>query len=170
MRSAFVPTERRWWHDHFGNALLTRIPIGQIHRVPLPGNRGKAFRCATLAQFQFQKQTVQVLSVHVDSQSDRESQLRSVISLFLGLQPPALLIGDLNSNADDPQMAELLARPDVVDALRGSPPDARGRQPIDWILARGFQCRSGQLIHNDASDHPAAIAELELPAPELEVE
>lgn len=165
MRSAFVPTERRWWHDHFGNALLTRLPLRQIHRLPLAGTRGKAFRCATLAQFEFQQQTVQLLAVHVDSQSDRETQLRAVIALFLGLQSPAILIGDLNSNADDPQLQELLAHPDIVDALHEAPPDARGRQHIDWILAKGFRCRSGRLIANEASDHPAAEAELEIVAP-----
>ena len=162
LQSAFVPTERRWWHDHFGNGLLSNIPLSQVHRIPLAGTRGKAFRCATLAQFEFQQQTVQVLSVHVDSQSDRERQLRAVLSLFVGLQPPAILIGDLNSNQDDPQMRELLARTDVVDALHDAPPDQRGRQHIDWILARGMRCRSCQLIENDASDHPAAFAELEL--------
>ncbi len=162
MRSAFVPTERRWWHDHFGNALLTRLPLRQIHRLPLAGTRGKAFRCAALAQFEFQQQTVQLLAVHVDSQSDREAQLRAVIALFLGLKSPAILIGDLNSNPDDAQLQELLAHPDVVDALHESPPDARGRQHIDWILAKGFRCRSARLIANEASDHPAAEAELEI--------
>lgn len=162
MRSIFLPTERRWWHDHFGNGLLTRIPLTQVQRIPLVCTRGKAYRCATLAQFELQSQTVQLLSVHVDSQSDREHQLQTIISLFLGLQTPAVLIGDLNSPQDDSQMIELLARPDVVNPLKDALPDKRGRPHIDWILARGFRCRSGQLIENDASDHPAAVAELEL--------
>lgn len=166
MQSAFVPTERRWWHDHFGNALLTHLPMQQIHRLPLAGTRGKAFRSAILAQFEFQQQTIQLLAVHIDSQSDRELQLQAVISLFLGLQTPAVLIGDLNSKPDNPLLRELLSRSDVVDALHNAPPDARGRQHIDWILARGFHCRKGELIENDASDHPAAVAELEiLPTP-----
>jgi endonuclease/exonuclease/phosphatase family metal-dependent hydrolase len=157
LESAFIPTERRWWHDHFGNALLTRLPIQQVQRIPLVGTRGKAFRCAVLARFEFQQRTVQLLAVHVDSQSDREHQLRAVISLFLGLQAPAILIGDLNSAPDDSQLRDLVARPDVTDALR----DVPGRH-IDWILARGFRCHSGRLIENTGSDHPAAIAELEL--------
>ncbi|MFO1040385.1 MAG: endonuclease/exonuclease/phosphatase family protein [Planctomycetaceae bacterium] len=162
MQSAFVPTERRWWHDHFGNAVLTRVPIHQIHRLPLAGLRGKAFRTATLVQFEFHGRPVQLLSVHVDSQTDRERQLHAVLSLFTGLQPPVILIGDLNSDREDPQLKSLLARPDVVNPLKDAPADSRGRLPIDWILARGFRSRSGQLIENDASDHPAAIAELEL--------
>ncbi len=165
MQSVFVPTERRWWHDHFGNAILTRIPLQQIHRLPLAGSRRKAFRNAVLAQFQFQSQSVQLLSVHVDSQTDRELQLKSVISLFLGLQAPAILIGDLNTTADDPQMQELLRHPEVVNPLRDAPPDARGRTHIDWILARGFRSLKGELVENDASDHPAAIAELQLVRP-----
>jgi endonuclease/exonuclease/phosphatase family metal-dependent hydrolase len=162
LQSAFVPTERRWWHDHFGNAVLSRLPVKHIHRLPLAGTRGKAFRCATLTQMPFHGQNVQFLVVHVDSQSDREQQLRAVIDLFLGLQPPAILAGDLNSNSADPLLKELLARPDVVDTLKDAPPDARGRAHIDWILARGFKCHSGTLVENDASDHPAVIAELEL--------
>lgn len=162
MRSAFAATERRWWHDHFGNALLTRIPIRQIHRLPLPGTRGKAFRNAILVQFEFQNQTVQLLAVHVDSQSDREAQLQAVLALFQGLKAPAILMGDLNSTPDDPQLKRLLAQPDVVDALADASPKGTGRQHIDWILARGFRCRSGELIENEASDHPLVIAELEL--------
>lgn len=165
MSSAFVPTERRWWHEHFGNALLARVPLRQLHRIPLAGKRGKAFRSAILAQFEFQNQPVQLLAVHVDSQSDREDQLRQVISLFLGLQSPALLMGDLNTNEDDPQLKELLSRSDVVDALQGVPRDDRGRKHIDWILARGFRCRSRKLVKTMASDHPLAFAELELHDP-----
>lgn len=161
MQSAFVPTERRWWHDHFGNAILTRLPITQIHRLPLAGLRGKAFRTATLVQFEFQNRSVQLLSVHVDSQSDRERQLQAVLSLFTGLQAPVILMGDLNSDREDPQLKSLLEWPDVVDPLKDAPGGARGRLPIDWILARGFRSRSGQFIDNEASDHPAAVAELE---------
>jgi len=162
MRSVFLPTERRWWHDHFGNGLLTKFRIGEIHRIPLSGTRGKAFRAATLTPFEFQGRTVQLLTVHVDSQSDREHQLRTVISLFLSLQSPAILMGDLNTTSYDEQLKRLLARPDVVNPLADQPPDARGRKHIDWILARGFRCVSGRLIENDASDHPAVAAELEL--------
>ena len=162
LSSAFVPTERRWWHDDFGNGLLSRFPLDQIQKIPLSGRRGKAFRCAILARFPIQDKTVQLLAVHVDSQADREQQLGEILALFEGLRPPALLIGDLNSTADDPQMKKLLDKPEIVDPLQDSPPDARGRKHIDWILARGFRCRSGLLIQNDASDHPAAYAELEL--------
>lgn len=162
LQSAFIPTERRWWHDHFGNALLSRLPIHQIQRLPLPGKRGKAFRCAALAQVPFQKQTVQVLTVHVDSQTDRESQLQAVIAMFLALQPPAILMGDLNTTSEDAQLQTLLSRPDVVDAQSETPLDARGRKRIDWILARGLKCRSGGVVNNDASDHPALVAEFEL--------
>lgn len=162
MQSAFIPTERRWWHDHFGNAMLTRLKMRQIQRLPLPGLRGKAFRCAALSQIEIQKQAVRLLTVHIDSQSDRELQLQAVISMFLALQPPAILMGDLNSTSEDPQLGELLARPDVVDAQQETPLDVRGRKRIDWILARGLRCRSGQVIENEASDHPALVAEFEI--------
>ena len=31
----FVPTEQRWWHPHFGNGLLSRLPVDAWRSVPL---------------------------------------------------------------------------------------------------------------------------------------
>src|SRR5579864_612238 len=32
----FIPAERRWWHNDYGNALLTRTPLLDCFRIPLP--------------------------------------------------------------------------------------------------------------------------------------
>ncbi len=34
----FLPTERRFWHDQFGNAFLTRLPVEHWLRMPLPAD------------------------------------------------------------------------------------------------------------------------------------
>lgn len=159
--SAYLPTERRWWTDHFGNGLLTRLPVELVQRCPLPGTRGKAFRQAVLTEVTLQSQRVRILGVHVDRQEDRIPQLEIVSRMFLALQPPAILLGDLNTQADDPALTALLAAPDVVDPL-GGVAAARGR--IDWILARGLECRTIEYVTGDASDHPAVRAEFSLPA------
>jgi endonuclease/exonuclease/phosphatase family metal-dependent hydrolase len=92
---------------------------------------------------------------------DRAAQLASVIEAFLALPAPAIMMGDLNTLADDPQMARLLARDDVHDAVA----EALGRQApqrIDWILTRGLRGVASGVERNEASDHPLVWAELEL--------
>lgn len=162
MRSSFIATESRWWHDHFGNGLLSRHPVRHLQRIPLAGLRDKAFRTAVLAQVLWHETQVQLLIAHVDSQSDRSRQLDAVLALFLGLQPPAVLMGDLNTSREDPALQRLLTRPDVVGSTSETLRDGRGRAPIDWILARGFRCRTCEVLDTDASDHPAVVADLEL--------
>lgn len=159
--SAFLPTERRWWNDHFGNGLLTRLPVELVQRCPLPGTRGKAFRQAVLAEVTLQSRRVRILGVHVDRQDDRLRQLEIVSRMFLALQPPAILLGDLNTQTDDPSLAALLAAPDVIDPL-SDVAEAHGH--IDWILARGLECRNIEYVTGDASDHPSVQAEFSLPA------
>ncbi|WP_166820459.1 endonuclease/exonuclease/phosphatase family protein [Thalassoroseus pseudoceratinae] len=161
-RSAvFVPTERRYWHDHFGNGVLTNVELGAIHWVPLPGTQGKKFRNAVLTNFQVGETTVHFLTVHLDRVKDRPHQLRQVITLFNSLKEPAILVGDLNTTADDPQLAALLARADVHDAVAeglGDPVDRR----IDWILTRGLKTIDADCIDEGASDHPLVWAEFEV--------
>ena len=49
---------------------------------------------------------------------------------------PAVLLGDLNSDADDPQIRRLLALPGVVDPV-GQVLGREAPRRIDWIFLRG---------------------------------
>ncbi len=157
----FAPTERRWWSDHFGNGLLYRIPVRSSLRVPLVNTRGKAYRNAILSTVELKRATVRIVAVHIDRENDRRQQLKSVIELFLGLQKPCLLMGDLNTIASDPLLEDLLANPDVHSPLQESLEDGHlPSQNIDWIFTRGLSTISAKLIENTASDHPLLQAEL----------
>lgn len=162
--SVFVPTERQWGLDHLGNAVLSRAKFEGIHRIPLAGTRGKAFRTATLTRFRWSRETLSLLSVHVDSQDDRQRQLTAVIDLFLALEPPAILAGDLNTPVDDPMLATLLARDDVSASLPTEPTLA---PVIDWVIARGATLSEPTHDWNDASDHPVVHVRVG-PLPDIE--
>lgn len=160
MDAAFAPTERYWWHDHFGNALLMKPELQTIQKLPLPGTRGKAFRNVIIAQIPWQSETLNVLAVHVDREQDRLTHLDLVIPLFRALQPPAILMGDLNADAGEPPIAALVADPDIGSPLHDVLGDSLLPGNIDWIFTRGLETVTAELIENDASDHPAVSATL----------
>jgi endonuclease/exonuclease/phosphatase family metal-dependent hydrolase len=163
MASVFVPTERRWWQDHFGNGVLTRRPLGMTIPIALPGTQHKRFRNAILTSFEVGGTTVRLLSTHIDTEVDRDRQLAVVFELFQSLEAPIVLMGDLNCTAEHPPLAALLAQPDVVDAVA----ECLGIQSrlgrIDHILVRGLRAVEAGLVETDASDHPHVWAELALP-------
>ena len=157
----FAPAERRWWHDSFGNAMLSRCPVRGWERRPLVNTRGKGYRNMVLAEVVFGGRTVSVLATHVDRREDRRAQLEVVARSFLGLRPPAILMGDLNSTEADPVLRELLGASDVIDALAhvtSKDPSER----IDWILVRGLAVLDAGVRNLGASDHPCVWAELTL--------
>lgn len=165
----FAPAERRWWHSEFGNGLLTNVPVAFWQRIPLPREFDRSWRnmvlvgleCRTAKQEPY---TIRVLLTHVNRRYDaeRQAQLQAVISLYLALAEPAVLLGDLNSTADDPQMQQLLQTPGVSDAVgEKCPTKTPGR--IDWIIVRGLRCLEAGVRDDGASDHPLVWAELALP-------
>ncbi len=162
----FAPTERRWWSDHFGNGLLFRIPVRSSFRVPLVNTRGKAYRNAIVSTVQLQSTAVRIVAVHIDRENDRRLQLQAVIDLFLGLQKPCLLIGDLNTIASDPLLEDLVGNHDVHSPLQESLVGRLPSQNIDWIFTRGLKTISVELVENTASDHPLLKAELAPEGPE----
>ncbi len=151
----FAPTERRWGTEHFGNGMLCSLPVKNWLRIPLPGLAKKGLRNMLLASVDLGGRDVQVLITHVDAVTDREEQLRIVIAMFLSLDEPAILMGDLNSRADDEQLQALLGREGVQDVT-----DGRGR--IDWIITRGLQTIRAEVRETNASDHPLIWAEVRL--------
>jgi len=163
MQWLFTPTERCWSGEHFGSAILSRVPIDSWQRIPLASPRGDGYRNVVLVRIPHQHETLNVLVTHIDPRKDRESQLRAVLSLFLSLDEPAVLMGDLNTRADDPQIVELLKFPGVTDCVSAcGAPNPKNR--IDWIFTRGLRCVQAGLKETIASDHPRIWAELELPA------
>ncbi len=158
----FAPTERQWWHDHFGNGIVHRHGLPAL-RIPLNNTRGKAYRNALLWTVELQDGKVRVLSTHIDRTADREQQLKTVIGLFLDLQPPCVLMGDLNTVSADPQLEALRKTEGVLSPLHEQLPDGPPATTIDWIFTRGLRTVSAELVENDASDHPVIRAELVLP-------
>jgi endonuclease/exonuclease/phosphatase family metal-dependent hydrolase len=161
----FVPAERRWWHNHYGNALLTRLPLVDYVRIPLPTPNRQRFRAALLTNFTHWGRTVHVLTVHIDKDEERDThniQLRTAFDLFLSLNEPAILLGDLNEFGTHPELVRLLKTPGVHNALAGIPAPTVKKNPIDWIFTRGLRTVRAEWIANPASDHPVARADLEL--------
>lgn len=159
----FVPTERRWARESFGNAALTSLPVTSWLRIPQAGTQS-SFRNMLLLGVMQGNTKINVLITHADHGPDRQMQLRAAISLFLSLAEPAILMGDMNSTIDDPQLQALLATPGVEDAAS----QADGVRPvklIDWIITRGLRTVRSTIKDNGASDHPIVLAELELLPP-----
>ena len=158
----FAPAERTWYHRPTGNGLLSALPVSSWRRIPLSRQSGRGYRNAVLVDLDHAGRTVRVLATHVarSDEQERERQLRTVIELFLSQDGPALLLGDLNSDADDPQIRALLATAGVSDPV-AEILGAKAPRRIDWIITRGLRAVDAGLRDNGASDHPLLWAELE---------
>ena len=163
MASVFAGTERRWWHDHFGNGLLTRRPLGVLLRVALPGTQPKRFRNAILSTVDVDGTDVRILVTHIDTEVDRDRQLAAVFDLFRSLEAPVVLMGDLNSRAEHPPVAALLAEPGIVDAVAAELGAGSQAGRIDHLLVRGLDVVDAGVVETPASDHPHVWAELAVP-------
>ena len=158
----FAPTERRWWCDHFGNALLSRLPIGAWERIPLAGTQSKGHRNMLVSEVTVGGRTVRIVVTHIARGVDRNAQLTQVVQKFLTLPPPCVLMGDFNTRTVEEPLRGLLRQPGTIDAVgQAGTKNAPGR--IDWILVRGLEVIRAGLRDNGASDHPCAWAELRLP-------
>lgn len=159
----FAPAARIWYHRESGNGLLTSLPVSFWQRIPLSRRYDHSQRNAVLVGLRHRGRTIHVLLSHVTRRDDRDrqAQLRAVIAMYLALAEPAILVGDMNSDAEDPQIRQLLETRgvgDPVGEILG--PEAPGR--IDWIFTRGFRCLDAGIRDDGASDHPLIWAELEL--------
>lgn len=149
----YLPSERRFWHDDFGNGLITRLPIREWVRIPLPTDPSHGgLRNASILRVEFGSREVQILMTHIDRSRDQPGQLRMVARLFDSLAQPAMLLGDLNADSDNAEVKNLLSRPGVHDCITEAKGQPRNR--IDWILAKGLKTVDGGQIASGASDHP----------------
>jgi endonuclease/exonuclease/phosphatase family metal-dependent hydrolase len=159
----FAATEQQWGRDHFGSAALCGCQVDFWQKIPLPRVSGSGYRNVTLYRLPSAGGELKVLVTHLDRVRDRALQLGIVLELFRSIEPPVVLMGDLNTNRDDPQLRQCLADPRIIDCIG---PTGAGKSlleagRIDWILGRGVRCTAAGMSEIGASDHPCAWAELE---------
>jgi endonuclease/exonuclease/phosphatase family metal-dependent hydrolase len=162
LESLFTPTEERWWHLKFGNGYLSKLPIDHWQVVPLERKYGKSYRNYVQVKARASNGVaLNIVVAHIDRSDDRErhEQLRTVANQFLALQSPAVLMGDLNSDASDDEIVRLLGAPDVVDAL-GKKYGLKKPRHIDWIFVRGCEVTDAGITGAGPSDHPHVWADV----------
>jgi len=157
----FAPATRDWHTIDFGNGLLTSLPVESWQRIPLAVSNGRGYRNAVLVRLRRREQTISVLLTHIARSDDltRQQQLRQTIDLYLALPAPAVFLGDLNSEAAEPEICRLLAAPGVIDAV-GQKLGPHAPPRIDFIFVRGLRVLDAGLRDLGASDHPLAWAEM----------
>ncbi|HVW02209.1 MAG TPA: endonuclease/exonuclease/phosphatase family protein [Planctomycetaceae bacterium] len=163
MGCLFAATEKQWQRDHFGSAALCRRKVDFWQRIPLPRVSGSGYRNVTLYRLPAEASELKVLVTHLDRVHDRARQLGIVLDLFRSLEPPVVLMGDLNTNRDDPQLRQWLADPEIVDCIgqTGAGKSLLEAGRIDWILGRGVRRVDAGLSEIGPSDHPCAWSEIE---------
>lgn len=158
----YAPSEMRWFHESFGNAVISSVPIQRWLRLPVVGTQMRGHRNVVFLNVRVDGRPVNVLITHLDRERDRSAQLQSVAMLFFSLAEPVVLMGDLNREPDDPEMQPLIHAAGVEDCLARFPSDLTDTR-VDWILVRGMTALSAGLDEGGhASDHPLAWAELEI--------
>ena len=153
----------RWRCLDSGNGLLEPAAGRVVAKHPPAELRRSRLSQRRLGRIETRRPDHPRLLTHIarGEPEERSRQLRTVISLYLDLTAPAILLGDLNSTGDDPQIRRLLAAAGVADAV-GKVLGARiGRAASIWIITRGLRPIDAGICDNDASDHPAVWAEVE---------
>jgi len=149
----FSATRRRWFREHRGNAILSKLPISSWRVTMLPDQSGDAFRNMTVATLLWQEQTVHLINTHLHTSVGREQQLEIVLEEFKKY-PYAILLGDFNSRPDEPLLLDLVASGQAIDAITEAEIDIMDTERIDWILTKGFKVVSGASQEKGVSDHP----------------
>ncbi|MGN6626273.1 MAG: endonuclease/exonuclease/phosphatase family protein [Tepidisphaeraceae bacterium] len=159
LNSLFSPNERTLFHDDFGNALLTRLPVTAWQRVPIPDTQLAHHRNVVILRTTIERQPLTVMIAHVVRGPDRANQLDYLYQLFSGFQSPVVIMGDLNTEHDDPLLLPFLQN--SLDAIAAHNPADPHR--IDWIFVRGLDVPASGLVDKGASDHPLVWADVTLP-------
>jgi endonuclease/exonuclease/phosphatase family metal-dependent hydrolase len=158
----YAPSETQWWHNSFGNAAISNLPLQSWERFPISGPASTNNRALLILHFHLGDKILHVLVVHLPTTNDRPAQCAIVSSLFYSFEKPAILLGDLNTRPGDPWIEKVRNHADVVDAV-GEYAEKQVPNHVDWIFARGLVCVGGGTIDHHASDHPFYWADFKVP-------
>jgi len=149
----FCATRRRWLKEHRGNAVLSRVPVTNWRVEMLPDQSNKSYRNMTVAEVNWQGQTFHFINTHLHTRQGRERQLNIVLQEFAKYER-VILLGDFNSRASSAALDNALKDIEITDAIATANLDLDNPERIDWILTKGFNVETGEMVDKGVSDHP----------------
>ena len=162
----FLPSQKRYFKEPFGNGFLSSFPVNIWYREPLihqhDDNISGTYRNLTTIQLQFNYKIVTILLTHLDFNKIHEMQLFYVINEF-DKYKHCILIGDLNTTKRNPLLVDLLDKDNTLDAINVALGAKDTSERIDWIIVKGFKVIDGGYTPPGVSDHPLYWVELEIP-------
>jgi endonuclease/exonuclease/phosphatase family metal-dependent hydrolase len=171
MRALAGPTMLRPVGD-YGNALLTRLPVLELHRLDLsvPGREPRGALDAMLEPPGHpQGRPLRVIATHLGLRpAERRQQIQALLSaLDPGIPGPTVLMGDLNEwFMWGRPLRRLRAHFGATPAPRSFPAH-RPFFALDRIWVKPLRCLRGITAHDtplarEASDHLPLLGQLEL--------
>jgi endonuclease/exonuclease/phosphatase family metal-dependent hydrolase len=135
----------------YGNALLSREPIGDVEIVDLPFSAGREPRSAIVAS----TAGVTIAATHLGLRGDAALQLPVLLAALAHRAGPRVLVGDLNT--EDPDVAPLrLVTP------QATVPAHAPRRRIDHVAVDGLVVRSVAVLDEQrVGDHRPVMVALE---------
>jgi endonuclease/exonuclease/phosphatase family metal-dependent hydrolase len=175
MQVRYGPTQH-YQGGLYGNAVLTSLPILDVHIQPLP------YTEATPELLTYPRGAIAVtvrgtdgdplrfISTHFQHNlpEDRLAQARAINNLFAGDDVPTILAGDMNALPEAEPIAELLKKWSNAtdDPPAPTAPSQNPRSRIDYIFyrpGRAFRLVEASVVDEPiASDHRPVLAVLEL--------
>lgn len=149
----FAATRRRWFREHRGNALLSRVAIKNWTVKMLPDSTGKQYRNLVTSSFNLDGTEVTLLVTHLHTKKGRQQQLEAVFNEFKR-HKHAVLLGDLNTRPDNELIKVLLKNDQFNDALQTSFAEQDHSQRIDWIITKNLKTTPADYQEIGISDHP----------------
>ena len=154
----------------YGNALLSRFPILDIKKIPIPVPNTDYYcepRCILRAVLDIHRPVTVYVTHFGLKPPEAENASSAVVEALSGTSTPKILMGDFNLTPDspvlDPIRITMADTADVFDSLLLSYPSDAPTQKIDYIfVSEDFEIVSADIPEIIASDHRPHLAELEL--------
>jgi len=146
-------SQTRWFREHRGNLILSKLPISDWKIKQLPSRPGKNYRNMTVSKVIWQGKPFHFINTHLQTRHGKEEQLELVLAEF-SKYSKAILVGDFNARPNTAKLINLLENPDITDSLgvTNINPDEEDR--VDWILTKGFKIHHTKMVARGISDHP----------------
>jgi endonuclease/exonuclease/phosphatase family metal-dependent hydrolase len=150
---------------HSANGLISRIEPSEVLDFPLPSRIPG--RGAMLARFGEGNDALAVMIAHLSLSAPARTRQLGMIAELLADYPHAVLMGDLNADANSAELRHLFARSNLQPPAQSTPtfPSWRPRRALDHILTSpGVVLEKVWALPQAFSDHLPLAAEIRLPA------